>query len=97
MLTYVATKGNALDFDGAALASLTGKPEETRAIVRLAHGRFAVASYSFQRFGEGAMWCIWSETEYRSQFAATMDLRLARQLPWGDWVIEREVQYVRAH
>jgi hypothetical protein len=95
MLTYVAPKGRALDFDGDTLTALGGKPEQTRAIVRLANGQFTVASYSYRRFGDGAAWCVWSDVEYRSQFATMIDLGLAKQFPQGrGWVIEREVQYV---
>lgn len=94
MRTYVGTKNSPIDFNGSVLDTLDREPEETRAIVRKDNGKFAVAHFSYVRFGSGEQWAIWTDDEHASQFKAMMALGLARPNARG-WGIADEVKYVR--
>jgi hypothetical protein len=88
MITYVGRKANPIDFNGDRIENLPAKPEETRAIVIKDNGKFAIAHYSYQRFGVGSHWVIWTDEEYSSQFKAMMAIEAVRFVKYlGKWVI----------
>ena len=94
MITFVGRKSAPIDFNGNVLDTLQASPEETRAIVRKDNGRFAIAHFSYVRFGGGEQWVIWTDCEYANQFKAMMALGLALPNARG-WGISDQVKYVR--
>lgn len=95
-ITYVGAKGRPIDFNGPVLDALAAKPEETSAIVRKDNGKFALAHYCYERFGNGQHWSIWTDAEYAGQFEAMIDLGLAK-LNCRGWAIGSSVRYATAH
>lgn len=88
MITYIARKGQVIEFNGNLLDTLSAEPEETRAIVRKDNGKFAIAHYSYVRFGTGCMWAIWSDEEYSNQFKAMIALGTVKFVKFlNKWVI----------
>ena len=91
MITYIGTKDAPIPFEGPSLNNIAATPEETQAIVRKDNGAFAVASFCYRRFDDGAHWVIWTDEEYSTQFKALLTMGLVFKLGRG-WVFDECVR-----
>jgi hypothetical protein len=86
-----------IDFNGDLLDLINAKAEEACAIVRKDNGKFAVAYYCYNRFGEGCSWMIWTDEEYDNQFKAMIAAGAVQyQTYLKKWIVQDGCEYVTA-
>lgn len=95
METYLGYKAE-IDFNGSLIDTIKAIPEETRAIVRKDNGKFAIAEYCYNRFGEGSHWVIWGDDEYGTQFKAMIEIGAVKFNTYlKKWLIQDNVIHIK--